>query len=191
MTLPTVDNCPECNGFYREDRSHKKPRFDQRPRGPIIREMGDDRRISVHDRLGGRVSVHVWLGGRTMLRDPAGGKIFANERVEQTAGARVSDEYPHCRDPKREPVHNNIDRPQWCPAGLTRSQKRRVQRLRQTEALEEERKEAPRRGVRSEVWRVKPKTDDKQNLGSSAAPVNTGTMLPPIQAIGFPNVPNG
>ena len=28
LTLPTVDNCPECNGFYREDRSYKKPRFD-------------------------------------------------------------------------------------------------------------------------------------------------------------------
>src|SRR6185436_2811539 len=38
LTLPTIDNCPECNGFYREDRSYKKPRFDQRPRGPIIRE---------------------------------------------------------------------------------------------------------------------------------------------------------
>ena len=57
-----VDNCPECNGFYREDRSYKKPRFDQRPQGPIIRERGDDRRISVHDRLGDRVSVHDRLG---------------------------------------------------------------------------------------------------------------------------------
>ena len=62
LTLPTVDNCSECNGFYRKDRSHKKPRFDQRPRGPIIRERGDDRRISVHDQLGGRVSVHDRLG---------------------------------------------------------------------------------------------------------------------------------
>ena len=52
MTLSTVDNCPESNGFYREDQSHKNPRFDQRPRRPIIRERGDDRRISVHDRLG-------------------------------------------------------------------------------------------------------------------------------------------
>ena len=69
LTLPTVDNCPECNSFYREDRSHKKPCFDQRPRGPIIREIGDNRHISVHDRLGGRVSVHNHLGGRTMLRD--------------------------------------------------------------------------------------------------------------------------
>ena len=63
LTLPIVDNYPECNGYYREDRSHKKPHFDQRPRGPIIREKGDDRSISVHDRLGARVSVHDWLGG--------------------------------------------------------------------------------------------------------------------------------
>ena len=137
LTLPIVDNCPECNGFYREDRSHKKPRFDQRPRGPIIRERGDDRRVSVHDRL----------GGKTMLRDPAGGRVgrvSADKRVERTADAQVSDEYPHRRDPEREPVHDNIDQPQWCPAGLTRSQKRRVQRLCQTEVLEEERKEVPR-----------------------------------------------
>jgi hypothetical protein len=60
-----VDNCPECNGFYREDRSYKKPRFDQRLCGPIIRERGDDRRIPVHDRLGGRVSVHDRLGAGT------------------------------------------------------------------------------------------------------------------------------
>ena len=91
MTLLTVDNCPECNGFYREDRLHKKPRFDQRPRGPIIRERGDDRRISVHDRL----------GGRSMLRDPAEGRISADERVERVADAQVSNEYPHRRDPER------------------------------------------------------------------------------------------
>ena len=83
-----------------------------------------------------------------MLRDPVGGRIFANERVEQAAAAQVPDEYPHHRDPEREPIHDNIDRPRWCPEGLTRSQKSRVQRLRQTEALEEEgKREAPRRGV--------------------------------------------
>ena len=136
---------------------------------------------------GGRVSVHDRLGGRTMLRDPAGGRISVDERVEQTADTWVSDEYPHRRDPERESVHDNIDEPRWCPAGLTRSQKRRVQRLRQTEALEEERKEAPRRGVRSEVWRVKQRADDKHESGSSVAPVNMITMLPPIQAVGFPN----
>ena len=121
LTLPTVDNCPECNGLYHEDRLHKKPHFDPRPRGPIIRERGDDRRISVHDRLGDRVSVHDRLGGRTMLCDPAGGRIFADEQVEQATAAQVPDEYPHRRDPEIVPVHDNIDRPRWCPGNLTRS----------------------------------------------------------------------
>ena len=131
--------------------------------------------------------MHDRLGGKTILCDPAGGRISADEWIEQTADAQVLDEYPHGRDPEREPVHDNVDRPRWCPAGLTRSQKRRVQRLRQIEALEEERKEAPRRGVKLEIWRVKPKADDKQDSGSLAAPVNLVTMLPPIQAVGFPN----
>ena len=52
--------------------------------------------------------------------------------------------------------------------------------------LEEEGKEAPKKkGVKSEVWRVKPRADDRQGPGSSAAPVNMVIMLPPIQAVGF------
>ena len=48
-----------------------------------------------------------------------------------------------------------------------------------SEALEEEeRREAPRRGVKSEVWRVKPKADEEQQLGSSAVAVNMVFMLP-------------
>ena len=62
LTLPTVDNCPECNGFYREDRSFKKPQFDQRPRGLIIRERSNDRRISVHDRLGAGFQCRIGWG---------------------------------------------------------------------------------------------------------------------------------
>ena len=65
---------------------------------------------------------------------------------------------------------------------------RRVQRLHQTEVLEEERKEAPKKkGVRSEVWRVKQKDDDRQGPGSSTAPIYMVIMLPPIQAVSFPN----
>ena len=122
-----------------------------------------------------------------MLRDPTGRKISTDEQVERAATAQVPDEYPHHRDPEREPVHDNIGRPRWCPRGLTRSQKRRVQRLRQTEALEEERKEAPRKGVRSEVWRVKTRADDGQHSGSSATSVNIASMLLLIQAVGSPN----
>ena len=131
--------------------------------------------------------MHDRLGGRTMLHDPAGGRISADERIEQAATAQVPDEYPHRRDPEREPVHDNIDQPRWCPEGLTRSQKRRVQRLHQTEALEEEgRREVPRRGVKSEVWRVKPKADEGQQSGSSAMLVNITSMLLLIQAVGSP-----
>ena len=74
---------------------------------------------------------------------------------------------------------------------MTRSQKRRVQRLRQAEALEEERKETSRRRIRSEVWHVKPKADDKLDSGSSAAPVNTVTMLAPSKQLVSQTVPNG
>jgi len=59
LTLPTVDNCPECNGFYHDSRSYKRPRIDHRPQGPIIREIGEyEGRAPVHDRLGGRIYVH-------------------------------------------------------------------------------------------------------------------------------------
>ena len=64
--------------------------------------------------------MHDRLGDRTMLCDPAGGRIPTDERLEQMVNARVPDEQPNRRDPEREPVHDNIDRPQWCPAGLTR-----------------------------------------------------------------------
>ena len=37
---------------------------------------------------------------------------------------------------------------------------------------------APRRGVRSEVWRVKPKADEEQPSGSLVAPINMVFMLP-------------
>ena len=131
--------------------------------------------------------MHDQLGGRTMLRDPTGGRISANDRVEQAAAAQVLDEYPHRRDPERVPIHDNINRPRWCPGGLTRSQKRRVQRPRQTEALEEEeRRETPRRGVRYEVWHVKPKADGGQPSESLATSVNVTSMLLPIQAVGSP-----
>ena len=50
-----------------------------------------------------------------MLCDPAGGRIAADEWVERAAVTEVSDEYPHRRDLEREPVHDNIDRPRWCP----------------------------------------------------------------------------
>lgn len=63
--------------------------------------------------------------------------------------------------------------PRWCPGGFTRSQKRRVQRLRSQEQLEEEQRRAlEKKKVKSQVWRVKPRADDDHEPGSSAAHVN-------------------
>ena len=122
--------------------------------------------------------MHDRLGDRTMLRDPAGGRIPACDRLEQMADDRILDDQPMRRDHEREGAHHT-GQPQWCPGGLTRSQKRRVQRLRQLEIIEEEQEQTlNKKGARSQVWHVKPKTDGEQNSGSSATPVNMVFMMP-------------
>ena len=75
----------------------------------------------MHDRLGKRVLVHDRLGGRTILRDPAGRRVPVHDQLEQVADDRVQDDQPIQRDPEREP--DRTDQSQWCPGGLTRSQK--------------------------------------------------------------------
>ena len=62
---------------------------------------------------------------------------------------------------------------------MIRSQKRHVQRLRQLEIIEEKQKQAlNKKGVKSQVWRIKPRADDEQDSDSSAAPVNMVFMMP-------------
>ena len=127
----------------------------------------------------GALLYMIGWGGRTILHDPAGGRIPADDWLEQMSIDRVPDNQPLRRDPKTELVHDHIDQPRWCPVGLTRSQKRRVQRLHETELLEKEREEPlKKKGVKSQVWRIKPRANDRQNPGLSAAPVNMVFMLP-------------
>ena len=71
-----------------------------------------------------------------MLCDPFGRRVPAHDRLEQMADDRVQDDQPMRRDPEREP--DRTGQLQWCPGGLTRSQKRHVQRLHQLEIIEEE-----------------------------------------------------
>ena len=71
-----------------------------------------------------------------MLCDPARRRVSAHDRLEQMADERVQDDQLMRRDPEREPDHT--DQFQWCPGGLTRSQKRCVQRLCQLEIIEED-----------------------------------------------------
>ena len=62
---------------------------------------------------------------------------------------------------------------------MTKSQKRRVQRLRQSELLEEEREEAlKRKGVKSQIWCPKQGANDWQDPESLAVPVNMVFILP-------------
>ncbi|CAO2142352.1 unnamed protein product [Urochloa humidicola] len=62
--------------------------------------------------------------------------------------------------------------PQWCPGGLTRSQKRRLQRLRYRD--QEEKHAQEKKQVKYQIWLVKPKADE---LGLAAS-VNMVFFLP-------------
>ena len=114
--MPWAYDCPECKS--QGNQSSERPRHE-----PYQRE-----RTLVHDRIEKKVSMHDQLGDRSMLRDPAGRRVPAHDRLEQMADDRVQDDQPMRRDPEHEPDRTNQS--QWCPRGLTRSQKRCVQRLR-------------------------------------------------------------
>jgi hypothetical protein len=159
--LPSTYDYPECND--QGSRSYKRSRHIDEPY-----------------RLGKKVSVHDRLGGRTMLRDPVGRRIPAHDRLEQMADDREQDDQPMRRDPERKPDSDRTNQPQWCPGGLSRSQKRRVQRLCQLEIIEEEQERTlGKKGVKSQVWRVIARADGEQDDGSSA-----GNDSTPIQAVG-------
>ena len=90
----------------------------------------------------------------------------AHNRLEQMADDRMQDDQPMRRDPEHEP--DRADQPQWCLGGLSRSQKRRVQRLRQLEIIEEEQEQTlNKKGVKTQVWRVKAKAEDESASNSS------------------------
>ena len=75
------------------------------------------------------------------------------------------------RDPECEPDSDRTNQPQWCPGGLSRSQKRRVQRLRQLEIIDGEQEQTlSKKGVKAQVWRVKAKADD-ESAGNSSTPI--------------------
>ena len=62
---------------------------------------------------------------------------------------------------------------------MSNSQKRRVQRLRQLEIIEEEQEQTlNRKGVKSQVWRAKHRADGDQDSESSAAPINMVFIVP-------------
>ena len=80
----------------------------------------------MHDRLGDRVEYFP----------------RNQEELEEMANARVPDEFIFCRDANthrmesrehRHPSARQSPLPSWCPEGLTKTQKRRLQRERREE----------------------------------------------------------
>ena len=111
MHVPSVDDCPECNKEQGKQFPYKMQYDDGRSQQPIHVNRLVRRHTSVHDQLGKKI-------------DPG-------KQLEVEANAWISVE-PFARDPEVQRVHNyaSEDPDQWCPGGLTRSQKRRLQRLR-------------------------------------------------------------
>jgi hypothetical protein len=136
----------------------------------------DNQWVSVHDRLGGKARVYDWLGGKASVHDRLKGRVNeeSNNWLEEVADSLVPNEdimccAPKCRltlqldDEGSRQTRKKLNT-QWCPDGLTKSQKRRVQRLRQLEQHEEaERLVLDKKKVRSKVWRPKPKADGKED----------------------------
>jgi len=134
----------------------------------------------VHDRLGGRVDQCNRSKSKIGQQDGLGGRISAHDRLEEMADDRVSDEDPLGREPDWEHAKPSAKpvNPRWCPNGLSRSQKRRIQRLRQLEHQEGEQRHVPeRRNVKSRIWRPK-KNDQEANSQESAAEINMVFILP-------------
>jgi hypothetical protein len=113
---------------------------------------------------GGRLSVHERLGKRA--------RYFPRnqEELEEMANARVPDEEIFYRDPNIRRVESTgtsyqpISRtklPRWCREGLTKTQKRRMQREHQENQYREESSSNERSG--HQQWQVKHK-----NKGPSA-----------------------
>ena len=100
-----------------------------------------------------------------MLCDPAGRRIPTHDRLEQMAIDKVQDDQPMRRDQEREPDSDRTNQPQWCPGGLSRSQKRRAQRLRQLEIIEEEQDQV------TQVWHVKARADNNSSVGNGSTPI--------------------
>jgi len=192
IKLPTVQDCPKCNGYHRHDRSNRRFQPDDRRfNGPI---RG---RTSVHDRLGGRLNVHERLGERV-------GNIPRNqEELEEMANARVPDEEVFYRDPNIRRVESSevcyqpvwkTKLPRWCLEGLTRTQRRRMQRECQEDLCREESSSKPEnrqqpdrkgKGPSVDVNMVfmlpmeflAPSSDDEANLSDQIAQLALDLMM--------------
>ena len=99
LRIPLVDDCPECSIIQGKQFPYKRQYDDGRGQQSIHVDRPERRCTPVHDRLGKKI-------------DPL-------EQLEEEANACVPDERPLVRE-----IEYRYDDPyQWCPGGLTRSQK--------------------------------------------------------------------
>jgi hypothetical protein len=176
IKLLTAENCPECNGSYNNSNSSKRVCFDDRR--PLAGDHCEfsDQRVLVHDRLGGKASVHNRLGGKANVHGRLGGRVNkeSNNRLEEMVNSLVPDEDIMSQAHERQRTLQLDDegssqtrkKPnlQWCPDGLTKSQKRRVQHLRPLEQHEVvERHVLDKKKVWYKVWRLKPSVDEEKD----------------------------
>jgi hypothetical protein len=130
------------------------------------------RRASAYDRLGGRLSVHERLGKH--------GAYFSRnqEELEEMANARIPDEEIFYRDPNIRRVETTrtyqpvwkTKLSQWCPEGLTKTQKRKLQRERQKDFYQEGSPSNKKSG--NQQWQIRHKNK------SPSADINMVFMLP-------------
>jgi hypothetical protein len=149
IKLPTVENCPECNGTYNNSSSSKRVCFsNRRPAAGDYREF-NNQRVPVHQRMGGKANIYDRLRGMASVHDRLGGRVdeSSNNELEEMADSLVPNEDIMCQacerrrtlqlDNEKSSQSCKKPNPQWYHDGLTESQKRRVQRLRQLEQQEE------------------------------------------------------
>jgi len=109
----------------------------------MISQIDDSRTMidALMSRLVGGVSSRS-TGGHDRLGKRVGHFPRNQEELEEMANARVPDEFIFCRDANTHRVESREARyqpvrktqlPQWCPEGLTWTQKRKMQRERQEE----------------------------------------------------------
>ena len=123
LRLPARNNCPECSAQYSE---YRQSRVNRRP---VYERLGkkvleDDRRLKIDD--------------------------FENRQRKRFAGQGWI--HDRVQDEEIDSYGYVWQKGQWCPPGLRKSQKRRVQRLRNRE-LEQEITET------KQIWRPKKKPD--------------------------------
>jgi len=117
-----------------------------------------------------------WGADLVCMTDLVNVLVIFQEELEEMANARVPDEFIFCRDVNIHRVESREVRcqlvrktqlPKWCPEGLTRTQKRRMQRENQEELSREENSSKSKNRQQS----------DPRGKGTSAD-VNMVFMLP-------------